>query len=403
MSIVNFNVSDPGYATSFTETIAIDDGTNSTNVTITGSVTNGGTYSPYFTYALASDGDFSAGYAHLDYTNTIVLDFEDPVSNFSFSIGDLDQGAGWDDQVTISAIDALGNPVTIVISGNTHHTITTSGETVTIEGEADSSSGTGGALGTLADDVNVNIAGPLSQVTITFQDGPDSDYSGYIDFGNFAADPAPICFALGTMIRTPDGERAIEDLRAGDVVVTQDHGPKKIAWIGGRKLDAIDLRVNTKFRPIVLSADSLGHGFPKRDLVVSPQHRILVRSRIAKRMFGEDEVLVAATRLVGLPGIYVAEEIEEVEYFHFLFDQHEIVFAEAVASESLFTGPETLKAVTRAAREEILSLFPELEDEEYSLSPARMIPSGKKQKQLVARHFKNGKTVVSMTGLPPVS
>lgn len=69
----------------------------------------------------------------------------------------------------------------------------------------------------------------------------------------------------------------------------------------------------------------MGAGIPDRDLLVSPQHRVLVRSAIAQRMFGSSEVLVAAKQLLQLPGISLAEDVAGVSYVHLLFDRHEIV------------------------------------------------------------------------------
>ncbi len=133
-------------------------------------------------------------------------------------------------------------------------------------------------------------------------------------------------------------------------------------------------------------------GLPLEDLLVSRQHRILVRSKIAERMFGEKEVLIPAIKLVELDGIDVATDIEGVEYFHMLFDQHEIVISNGAKSESLFTGPEALKTVSPEARMEIASLFPELVCEDFQPVSARLIPpQGKSMKQLVARHQKNAK------------
>ncbi|KRW97185.1 hypothetical protein AQY21_05000 [Paracoccus sp. MKU1] len=99
---------------------------------------------------------------------------------------------------------------------------------------------------------------------------------------------------------------------------------------------------------------------PTGDLVVSPQHRILARSHIAQTMFGTAEVLVAAKQLLALDGIEIAEDLSEVEYYHILFDHHEIVFSNGAETESLYTGAEALRVVGPAAAQEILALFPEL-------------------------------------------
>ena len=128
---------------------------------------------------------------------------------------------------------------------------------------------------------------------------------------------------------------------------------------------------------------------PARDLLVSPQHRILVRSHIAQRMFGVDEVLIAAKQLLLLDGIDYVTDCDEVEYFHLLFERHEVIYSNGAATESLFTGPEALKAVDPAARAEILALFPELLATDRAWEPARRLGEGRRGRQLAKRHAEN--------------
>jgi len=197
-----------------------------------------------------------------------------------------------------------------------------------------------------------------------------------------------ICLTKGTDVLTSTGWRAIEAISVGDAVVTANDNSEVVRWIGQRRLDRTDLENNPKLYPVRISKGTLGNGLPLRDLLVSRQHRVLVQSNIATRMFGESEVLVSAIKLTKVPGIFVDETVEHVEYFHLLFDKHEIIFAEGASTESLFTGPEALKAVNVDAREEIIGLFPELTKLSYAPDPARHIPTGKQQKRLVARHIK---------------
>lgn len=200
-----------------------------------------------------------------------------------------------------------------------------------------------------------------------------------------------ICFAQGTNITTDRGDTPIEDLSVGDMVLTQDKRLLPIKWISSVLVDAETLAHNPKLRPIRICAGALGNGLPRRDLFVSPQHRMLVRSRIAERIFDQTEVLVAAKNLTQSAGIDVADEITEVRYFHFLFRQHEVVFAEGTPSESLYTGPEALNSVSNEERKEIYALFPELKTQK-DLSrpkPARFLAAGRPTKQLAFRHVKN--------------
>lgn len=183
--------------------------------------------------------------------------------------------------------------------------------------------------------------------------------------GLFATDNnifAMICLARGTLIDTPDGPRYVETLRDGDMVHTLDGGPQPIRWIGSRKVGA-----RGHLAPIRIKAGTLGN---LRDLYVSPNHRMLIHGPKAELLFGETEVLVAAKHLVNDDTIRIVPR-DEIEYFHFLFDDHHIVFAEACPTESLFPGAQTLNVVDDAARAEIIELFPELEADDTDARLAR--------------------------------
>ena len=206
------------------------------------------------------------------------------------------------------------------------------------------------------------------------------------------------CFTSGTLIMTTTGEHPIETLCVGDRVRTMDHGSQPIQWIGGRSLNAALLAANPKLIPIRISAGALGANLPEQDLLVSPQHRVLVRSHIAERMFGSREVLVPANKFLTLDGINIAWDITEVTYWHILFDDHQIIWSNGAATETLFTGPEAIKSLTPEARTEIRTLFPDLFDPEYIPKSARPIPpKGKLMKRLVQRHLQNQKPIFEHT------
>lgn len=202
------------------------------------------------------------------------------------------------------------------------------------------------------------------------------------------------CFALGTKISTPDGQRRVETLRAGDLVETLDHGAKPVVWVGQV---SVAVAKNEKLRPIRISKGALGDNQPAQDLFVSPQHRVLVRSKIAERMFNTAEVLIAAKHLLAVDGIDTATDIDLVTYVHFLFDQHEVVTANGALTESMFTGAEALKAVSKAAREEILTLFPALADGTLPHTGSRQFVAGQQGRNMADRHVKNGLKLVQGT------
>lgn len=213
-----------------------------------------------------------------------------------------------------------------------------------------------------------------------------------ITFSNIETIVAPLCFTAGTMIETIDGPRAIEMLRVGDLIETRDNGYQPLRWIGSRRIDGEDLARHPKLRPILVPAGALGENMPESDLILSPQHRVLVRSAIAKRMFDRPEVLIAVKHLVGIFGIRELSESCGVTYLHLLFDAHEIVTSNGTYAESLFLGSQALETLTEEARAEIALIFPEvLHPDCQPNPPARTIPTGREGRQLSARHWKNAR------------
>lgn len=235
---------------------------------------------------------------------------------------------------------------------------------------------------------------------VLFPDAPPGliDKLTRIDTSGLVIPPNPVvppCFTAGTLIWTDRGEVAVENLQPGDLVMTRDNDLQPLRWIGGKQLDAVDLAARPNLRPIRIKAGALGAGTPERDLLVSPQHRVLVRSAIAQKMFGTPEVLVAAKQLVLLDGVDIADDVDSVHYIHLLFDRHEILVSNGAQTESLYTGPEALKGVGAAARAEIAALFPQLLEEGFDPASARPLVSGRMGRKMAQRHHQNGKALVA--------
>lgn len=204
----------------------------------------------------------------------------------------------------------------------------------------------------------------------------------------------PPCFTAGTMILTDRGECRVEDLRIGDRVMTRDHGAQPLRWVGRRSFGAAALERAPHLCPIRIAAGALAPGLPRTDLIVSPQHRVLVRSAIARRMFGADEVLVAAKQLLELDGIEIVRDGQGADYIHLMCDSHEVIRANGADTETLFAGPRALLSVGPAARAEILEIFPDLADEATDPAPARLLAQGRMARRLASRHHQNGKQLV---------
>ncbi len=218
-----------------------------------------------------------------------------------------------------------------------------------------------------------------------------------IDGVNFVENPNPSpgapCFTAGTLITTPRGKVPVEALRAGDQVLTEDGPPETLRMTLSSSLNRAELIKTPRLFPVRIVAGSLGQSLPKRDLLVSRQHRMLIRSPIAQRMFGTESVLVSAIQLTRMPGVFVDTSVSQVTYHHLVFDRHVVLFAEDAPSESLFTGPQALQSMDDASREELMLLFPKLAIF-AAPQPARYIPSSKRQRKLVTRHLNNNKPLL---------
>lgn len=222
------------------------------------------------------------------------------------------------------------------------------------------------------------IQGPTAGYRV-IETGPDSDGNGvdgrveYLDaagnitgtvnFENIEEITSVPCFTPGTMIATPKGEIPVESLKAGDRIITRDNGIQELRWIGQRKFDWAHLTANPHLRPIMVRRGSLGNGLPERDMMLSPNHRVLVSNDRTSLYFDEHEVLVSAKHLVGGKGIFEVESIGTA-YIHLMFDQHEVVLSDGAWTESFQPGDYTLNGMGNAQRNEILELFPELKTKE---------------------------------------
>lgn len=208
-----------------------------------------------------------------------------------------------------------------------------------------------------------------------------------------------VCFTGGTLIEGIGGAQVpIEALQRGDKVMTADHGLQRIAWIGKRRVTARELALHPELRPVRIEAGALGMNAPLETICLSPQHRVLVRSRIAERMFARREVLVAAKHLLGADGVTLDDTVQEVVYFHILLDQHEILFANGLACESLFIGDQSLRALSLEAKAEIMEIFPRLCHDAAEMHPSRFLVHGRQGRRLAARHRSNRKAFWSDPG-----
>lgn len=179
----------------------------------------------------------------------------------------------------------------------------------------------------------------------------------------YSASP-PACFTPGTLILTADGERRVETLRRGDLIVTRDAGLVPLVALENRRFDRLHLLEHPRHRPIRLPQGCMGPGLPSQPLILSPQHRVLVTGPVAERIGGCCEVFVAAKALLPVPGVARQMPRRGVRYLHLGLPLHTVVRSQGAWSESRLP-------------EHAVPCRPELK--------------GKAARALVERHLRNGR------------
>ncbi|UOA27497.1 Hint domain-containing protein [Pseudosulfitobacter sp. DSM 107133] len=206
----------------------------------------------------------------------------------------------------------------------------------------------------------VDDDGDSTSGTIRFINGDGTD-GGTLDFAEIES--IIPCFTPGTLIATPKGERRVEDLQVGDRVITRDNGIQDIRWVGQKSMTGAEFERAQHLKPVLIRQGALGGGLPERDMMVSPNHRVLVANDKTALYFEEREVLVAAKHLTGLEGVDIVD-VSATTYIHLMFDQHEVILSDGAWTESFQPGDLTLAGIGNAQRNELFELFPELKTRE---------------------------------------
>ena len=192
------------------------------------------------------------------------------------------------------------------------------------------------------------------------------------DFGNGAVrlqnidttTPGVICFAAGTLIDTPSGPVPVESLSVGDMVSTLDDGALPVVWMSTSTHQWPGS--SEKHLPVLISADAIRPGVPRRDLVVSPLHKVLL-SR-AGTDSEKDQVLAPAKGLTALRGVRVMNGKRRITYVHVLLAKHALLISENLPTESFYPGANAMNALRPFQREEIFQVLPELTETDWPMA-----------------------------------
>ena len=165
--------------------------------------------------------------------------------------------------------------------------------------------------------------------------GPSTGGQGLGKHGNgevsSTGSDTTICFMAGTLIRTPNGEVAVETLKRGDLVLTHDGRSIPVDWLG---IQTISMRFANKMRvlPIRIRAGALAENVPARDLLVSPDHAILVEG-----------ALIHASALVNGTSIIRETAVPQTfTYYHVEVEDHSLILAENTPAETFVDNVDRL-------------------------------------------------------------
>jgi Ca2+-binding RTX toxin-like protein len=158
------------------------------------------------------------------------------------------------------------------------------------------------------------------------------------------------CFTAGTMIETKTGRVPVEHLTAGIMLSTMDNGWQPVRAVMSRTVVA-----DAALAPVVIDKGALGN---TEELIVSPAHRMLIADWRAELLFGESEVLVGAKTLCNGDTIY-RRRVQSLMYYHILLDQHEVIYAAGVPTESYHLSASA-EVMDDGVMAELETVFPEL-------------------------------------------
>jgi hypothetical protein len=140
-----------------------------------------------------------------------------------------------------------------------------------------------------------------------------------------------VCFAEGVLIQTPLGTSKVEELEIGDSVNTLDNGPQVVRWVHS-SVQALPIGHAKEAIPVLIKAGALGPARPEHDLVVSPQHRVLVGGHGQLQDQFKSIGFAKAKSLTSLRRVRQMRGMQEIKWIHFAFDRQEVIYANGCLS-----------------------------------------------------------------------
>ncbi|WP_425091740.1 Hint domain-containing protein [Tropicimonas sp. S265A] len=172
----------------------------------------------------------------------------------------------------------------------------------------------------------------------------------------------------GANVRTPCGERRVENLRPGDLIVTRSDGLQVLRHVVRVTLSHEDLRKNPGLAPIRLMPRALGPMMPGRTLALAPNHSVRVPAYLLAQEARDPTLKLAASDLldtfehafVDLGGDTISDG---VTYHSLVFDTPQVFSVNGVLVESYAPDESSLTALDIDTQSALRRLFPELDED----------------------------------------
>ncbi|MEL7461854.1 MAG: Hint domain-containing protein [Pseudomonadota bacterium] len=182
----------------------------------------------------------------------------------------------------------------------------------------------------------------------------------------------PVGLVTGANLRTPCGPRRVENIRVGDLIVTRDAGLQPVRVVFSRTLVAAELAADPSLAPVRLAPRAIAPMMPAQELLVAPDHRLLIPGWRLEDKDDSEMTLLPARELAGVNDtIHTARDIGDVTYFSFVFDEHVVFCANGMPVESFRPTPAALDAVDTHVGDDISRLFPDLKTSPETYPAAR--------------------------------
>lgn len=163
----------------------------------------------------------------------------------------------------------------------------------------------------------------------------------------------------GANLRTPIGERRVEFLRKGDLVVTRDNGLQPVRLIWRREISETEIAADPSLAPVHLNTRAIGPMMPSKPLRVGGAHRLLIPGW---RLLDEEDTVNCLVPARDVDGVSLGNETEakEATYYNIVFDAPQVFCANGMPVESFVPCSDTLPLIPSDVQTELHALFPDL-------------------------------------------